>query len=407
MRSAGAGNELVRWGLAAVAFLLASCGGSGTSPDTETEPGQQALTTAADDDFSAQWLDVTNPTGQSIRFNLKIGDTRFFASDEQVLDAITATPETLSDQDVGLAIHRFLVENRRHADPYTDSIWAHSPTLMMNSIGAGLCDDTASVFAVLGQLAGRPTRVLGLSGHVVSEMRVDGRWTIFDPDLEAYYLDENFELAGYADLSTRPWLITEPIFPQAPHWATELLVAGADPSGASMTRDAYSQLVADIYSTTHDNATSPSMVALPELADDGPPLFLPPGAMLSFGRVGDRPVQGMYGARIPVSFMQLRVENGWSGHIRMPFVLRNIFGTGIVVIDGVEYEAGSDSLKERLVNHRQYVAGVDVTVALGGRVVFDYLLNERRYPINGDEVVVAEGDGVENLIIAMRPRATR
>ncbi|MGE3600168.1 MAG: hypothetical protein AB7N70_31965 [Dehalococcoidia bacterium] len=90
----------------------------------------------------------------------------------------------------------------------------------------------------MARAAGYEARVWGLSGHVVPEILVDGRWQMFDPDLAVYYKDESGAVAGVEDIVSRPDLITQP---QSPIFAGSNYVFP------------YSTTVRDIYATTADN----------------------------------------------------------------------------------------------------------------------------------------------------------
>jgi hypothetical protein len=65
------------------------------------------------------------------------------------------------------------------------------PSLFINTVGGGLCDDRASVLVRLWQALGYKARVIGLEGHVVAEVFAEGKWMMFDPDLRLFYTDQN------------------------------------------------------------------------------------------------------------------------------------------------------------------------------------------------------------------------
>src|SRR5207302_639262 len=110
-------------------------------------------------------------------------------------------------------VWRFIRDNRYHFEAVTGAPWFESPGLFFNSAGFGYCDDSAALFYHLMTGLGYPARVWGLSGHVVAEVRVNDRWELWDPDLEAYYLNRAGLVAGVEELAGDPDLITHPLEP--------------------------------------------------------------------------------------------------------------------------------------------------------------------------------------------------
>lgn len=90
-----------------------------------------------------------------------------------------------------VAAWKYVARNTFHTKPLTPESWQHSPTLFINSIGGGFCDDRAAILARLWQEQGYPVQVIGLSGHVVPQVYVNDNWEMYDPDLFLYYQKED------------------------------------------------------------------------------------------------------------------------------------------------------------------------------------------------------------------------
>ena len=53
--------------------------------------------------------------------------------------------------------------------------------------GAGFCDQAAMIYAGLAQEIGLEARLIWLSGHVVSEVKLGSDWVVVDPDLGIFW----------------------------------------------------------------------------------------------------------------------------------------------------------------------------------------------------------------------------
>jgi Transglutaminase-like superfamily len=226
--------------------LLSACGG-----------GDEEASSASGSSARLSAVVIANHASEAIHFNLELNGRSFFCNDGDVLRAIGVQRTGTNDLDVAMAVWRFVLENRYHHEPYSPRAWAHAPALFFNSIGFGLCDDAASLFWALATHAGLESRVWFLNGHLVAEALIDGRWVVFDSDLEAYYLDRSGRPAGVAQLAADPTLVSSPqlTLPASTRLikALEGLVPGLDGTRAP----AYLPFIAEIYATTQDNWVEP------------------------------------------------------------------------------------------------------------------------------------------------------
>src|SRR5690606_26197140 len=93
----------------------------------------------------------------------------------------------------------------------------------------------------IARAAGREARVWGLGGHVIPEVRVNGKWVVYDPDLGVYYRKPDGSIAGVDDLAAGPTLITSPVDPLYP-------IVDPEP---------YGQYIGMVYGSSEDNETHP------------------------------------------------------------------------------------------------------------------------------------------------------
>jgi hypothetical protein len=161
--------------------------------------------------------------GDSVVVNPRLvvnGQRRWFSAADIVREVVS---ESMSECERALAIWSFLVHNRYHHHAAHYDIELHDPVRYLNVYGYGLCDDSATNFMVLAELAGLESRVWGLSGHVVPEVFFDGAWHMLDPDGEIYYLeDDGKTIASVSTLEQRPDLIRK--YPSPYYTNNEMLV---------------------------------------------------------------------------------------------------------------------------------------------------------------------------------------
>jgi hypothetical protein len=297
-------------------------------------------------------------------------------------------PSQQADRRFALELWRFLVRNRHHFDPLTAEQWAHSPVLFLNSIGFGYCDDVATAFAALARAAGHEARVWTLSGHVVPEIRIDGRWEMYDPDLEVYYLNRYGLPCGVEELCADTSLVTAPYLGNAPDWALE--IAALD--GRTPTGDVrYSGLLAEIYGSVGDNLVSPWYDEIPYTPPAGPPLQLPAHSTLMLGLL-ERPwLAAHYGTPLTrQGALRVTVPAGVTSSLCMPLVPVRVTGSGSVRVDGVDLSLGAPGLGERVLDLEHAILTIDV-LGSSTDVTVEYLLNDTRFRLASIEQLSVSG----------------
>lgn len=136
--------------------------------------------------------------------------------------------ENLSDLERALKLWDFVSRARYPYKPPTEGEEEHDPLRLFTSYGYGYCDDSATALVSLADRLGIPGRVWGLEGHVVSELFVDGKWRMFDPDFGFTFVraENSSDIVGVTELVSdieffnyprRPGVFYEE-YPDRPGW---------------------------------------------------------------------------------------------------------------------------------------------------------------------------------------------
>ena len=269
-------------------------------------PGYNTYTLKTDTP-QTDFIRIINNSASTASFKINLNNM-LFASDGDVLSEIQAMLPEYANEPIERKVWRFIRDNRYHWYPLSYFGWiTASPALFFNSIGFGFCDDSAALFCQLMTFLGYQTRIWGLGGHVVPEVLINGKWEMYDPDLKVYYRNYQGQVAGVEELAANPDLITNPISPL---------------SGTAS--NAYSQSVANIYSSTDDNG-----VYLWNYGDTIPNYLLniqiPSGGIFEFPAVFAAPIRTLYNKVAPFyTNARLIVPRRWAGTLNTPLVIHSI-----------------------------------------------------------------------------------
>ncbi len=72
--------------------------------------------------------------------------------------------------------------------------------------GGGLCGQQAFVVNNMLRYQGIVSRILGINGHILNEVFVDGRWRVVDPDYNVVFDHSLRELEDHPELVTKQYL---------------------------------------------------------------------------------------------------------------------------------------------------------------------------------------------------------
>jgi Pilus formation protein N terminal region len=322
-------------------------------------------------------LVLTNDSDRQVDFAFEHNGFPAFQSRQEIVDFVKAMPESYVGEPFERKLWRFLVDNTFHWAPVSPLAFVGDPWVEINSLGWGYCGEVAAAYVLIAREAGYAARVWGLSGHVVSEISIGSRWEMYDADLVAYYYDRDNQLAGVEELAADPSLITNPINPLHPTWL------GYGP---------YSQVVADIYSSTADNWIDEG-VFLPTTTSPPARVWVPAHATLTYPGIWTVPPIGLDGTTsIPVAYYKqarLDLPAGWTGHLALPWMPWDIQGVGHVVIGGTTYTAGSDALRAALQQSTSMVT--EIWVADSSALSVIMMVNALRYTLDAENTVKLNG----------------
>ncbi len=314
----------------------------------------------------AHAVSIYNTSDREVSFELRHNGARLLPSLAEVANDVDAMPEERPFEAFERRLWRYLRDNVYHYVPITAAAWLHDPVLLVNSVGFGFCDDVAAAYVVLAQSWGYEARIWDLYGHVVPEIRTQGKWHVYDPDLAVYYEDSASEVVGLSELSADASLIVQPRNPLRSDFA-------------SWT--GYSAEVADIYATVLDNYVYSRPAYTPSAPVAG--LRLPPGAKVTYPGSWAAPPRVLYGSP-PVVYAQARVDLpvGFTGHFELPLLLWDVQGAGRIQVGGVEYVAGSPELTTAIQSLGSPYTGAEIVEATG-TISLVYLVNPMRFSMAG------------------------
>ena len=238
---------------------------------------------------------------------------------------VLAVPMLRADEPLYERAWRYVILSSRHTAPITPGRMQHQADLYFRSVGRGYCDDVASVLKALWTRLGFESRVMALNGHVVPEVKVDGRWMLFDPDLAVYYLRRDRKIANVQDISLDPSLVTQP----------EVRLAHLD-------NWPYSETVAQTYA-------DPTKIAVSDWLNEEPlaPLnhlfTVPRGGYIQFTKAADETVRTVIESEptVQLSAIHLWLPPGYSGAIELPLILLSLDGDATIAIRGQGLETAS------------------------------------------------------------------
>jgi hypothetical protein len=267
-------------------------------------------------------LRFSSEGSQDRSVRLFLGDTEL-ADFDGILARVLATPAAASDEPLWKRAWRFVTTHRRHRAPISGGRFLHQPDLYLRSLGAGYCDDVASVLHWIWRGLGQDARVVGLGGHVVSEVNTGARWELYDADLGLYYFDRSGAVASVNDIANDPDLLLNPPQPLP---------------RLNATSDYELELVGGIYASKEDNAVE-SWYSVPA-ADPLKPVFtIPRGGYLEIEDTATRVVPTI-NAGFSVDLVPIRLwyPPGYSGTVDLPLILVDLAGDGRAHLLGDSFE---------------------------------------------------------------------
>jgi len=249
-------------------------------------------------DPSSAYLSITNEGAVTVNYGLTFNN-KLGLTTAGIIDEIAQMAPEFEGESVARMAWRFIRSNRYHFEPLTTAAWFSFPSLFFNSAGFGYCGDAARVFYHLMTAMGYSARV----------WVVDGRWEMWDPDLEVYYYNSTGAVAGVSELAANPELITNPLNPVITTYSGFPWVIGYDP------------YVAGIYSSTSDNY----LLGMTPDSTEPFTLELPSGGTFEFPGTYDAPPTALWSTKVPTyTNARLVIPPGFSGSVNTSLIVQSI-----------------------------------------------------------------------------------
>lgn len=327
-------------------------------------------------------IEIENKGKCTSNFSIKL-NSGFYLDENEMIEEIKNMPSEYKGEPLERKAWRYVMENIKFSKSLTSEKWQPSAVLMVNSFGNGLCSDLALLLSQTWKKLGFQSRVWGLDGHVVPEVFANGRWQMYDPSHGIYYINTNKEPAGVEELAQHPEFITNPIERNARNNRSPFsMVIGT------------SEAMAELYSTASNNSVDSWHDTIPDL--NNLMFSLPGGAIMRFP-VSNRAIATYKSFILPeYSFLSVNVSSTNVTELEIPLVLYAIEGRGKVLIDSVEFQIGSEELKNYLKNlsvfHQQILFSGEPFNATAY-----YLINKRNLSFKTKNNLILSGIGTDSL----------
>jgi hypothetical protein len=336
---------------------------------------------------------ISNPSSYAYAFSVTFNQNGFLQSGAELKAEIQRGIPSFINEPIERKVWRFVRDNRIHELPYTNLLWYHHPLLMFNSAGWGLCDDAASVLKHTAALFGVSTRVWQLQspivgGHIVPEVYTNGRWHLYDPDYQTYFINSKltYNVASVNELASNTSLITSPL--QSAPWTpvTSSLVG----TGQSATN--YASFYKKAYVEPYYNLLS--VVAIPLIFN------IPPRGSVEIGAHGSSDAPTIfYNAGDPhyqtkYSSVKVSLPQGSAGTLQVfliPYMIKGMGTVSLYFEDGsMETISITSGTNWNIYDHyyrKDYIKKISYTAGNGGMVIY-YLANPIRSSVRSFNSIV-------------------
>jgi hypothetical protein len=183
-------------------FILSSCSNNNdnTKPEYKTQISRQEIFEPADTG-NLICVSFKNESEKSVKLSFSINDKFWFSPHKMIEYIKEYKADSLPNTDILIAkAYNFVVNNTTHYEEYTmPRRFEYSPSILLNSLGLGICDNRGAVLAHILKEMGFESRCVHLWGHVVAEVYDKGKWKMLDADYDSYFL-LNGEIASSKEI---------------------------------------------------------------------------------------------------------------------------------------------------------------------------------------------------------------
>lgn len=339
-----------------------------------------SFTLQVKDPATAQLI-IENTGAESALFSIKLNN-RFFLSEKDMAEEIRRMPDKYENEPLEQKAWRYVIAHVKFSKPLTQDNWQHAPVLMINSIGTGFCDDLSATLSLLWKAIGFQSRVWSLEGHVVPEVLINGKWHMYDPLHQVYYLNNANEIAGVEELAKHPELITQVHNKQLPPKPTALPYALA-----------HTKKEAGIYGSYSDNKVS---TWFEEKTQTDTLFRMPAGAVMKLP-AEYKGTDNNIVKNLPLDHALLSVEikPGSISLLNIPLVVFAIEGKGKASIGNKEFDINTKDLNDYL----QRFTGLHQQLIFKqhSHVTVYYLLNRQSVAFYDTSTLIVQGPATGHI----------
>lgn len=355
------------------------------TPTQNTGPDEELFTLVQDDTHQGI-IRLENVSKETVSFQLKLNGGLFFDSREELIEHIGQMREAYEGEPLHRKIFRYIFLNRYHYHPLTEKPWGHCPPLFFNSIGFGYCDDCTSLFYQLCKSIGIEGRtwLVGGGGHVVPEVKVDGRWELYDPDGGCYFYNSKGQVANLRDIAQDPDIMDS--------------CTGYPGYTLAWKRKDYKNSYGRTLPAPDKNSINKYWTQ--DMPDGKVEFTLPPGGELMLPGKFSHDLPTTYQGNAPeYADLRLSYPAGWTGKLTTFLVLHAIEGKGQVKINDSAFNIGSDGLQDYINDRSRFIDGLEI-VRSENRVDVVYLLNPRLACLKTENELKVKGTGIRGKLKA-------
>lgn len=285
------------------------------------------------------------------------------------------------DMPVAEKAWRFVSHYSRHLKLITKNNWLYDPLLLMNSAGGSYCGFRSAAMTNILKSMGEEARSWCIEGHVITEVLVDGRWQVYDPDLGVVYYNKRGEICSFEELCDHTELITSP----------EKIISITNICDSIR---AVSQEFADFYASKEDNIlfnTDFPQNKKPEMIQ----FEIPSRAKLCF------PLS-LKNADKDFAFACVEIPPGWNGEIKIPLILYTIDGSATLYYSDKEIHAEKKQINDIVSKNVQFEYQIKIKNNNKGLKLY-YYINPLIYFLEEKNDIIIKGKNINDLIFTAMP----
>ncbi len=321
-------------------------------------------------------ISIINNGDDIAEFEMVLNDMDF-SSTQDIVQHIENMPDLYADEPLEMKAARFVYMFTWKDSNISSSNQFYNPVLAINSIGGGLCGNRSAILTSILRKMGFSARSICLEGHVVSEVKVEGKWKAIDVDYGVCFRNQDGDYLSVNDLERN----TE-IFKDIEHYESF--------NGEEINLlNSFMLNNEELYSSTENN--DEFIVKDYKKSDIINKLSLPPKSSFEFP-VGNSSSGNFY------TLAKLTITKDWTGEINIPFVIDRIEGIGRIRINSKSYSCSGEL--SNFVDFECLDSRIELIENSNGYEIY-YFINPLVCKIKEENSIELTGDKVDNLEIGI------